>query len=257
MQILTKRLIFTTSKILAYHSINPRRIDNLAVDPQEFYRQMKWLAELGWKGVSLNEFVRCTFQPNGKHANLFAITFDDGFADTLLYALPILKEFNFNATIFLIVDDVGTKTIHKKQWLSQYPNVGSSDYRYLDWREVDKLLKEGIEIGAHTCTHPLLDEVSYQVQFEEIALSRIKLEKKIGHPILSFCYPDGRYNNQVLDLVKASGYQQAVVTPYNISSFVQKDIYQLRRIGIYRSDNLLRFQFKCTPGFDIIRMLRR
>ena len=242
---------------MAYHSIHPTRIDNLAVHPDEFYRQMKWLAGLGWQGVSLAEFVRGTYQLNKKTAKLFAITFDDGFADNLIYALPVLKEFNFNATIFVIVDDVGTQSIHKKQWLSQYPGVDASNYRYLDWSEVGMLLNAGIEIGAHTCTHPLLNEVNYRNQFTEITLSRIKLEKKTGHPIVSFCYPDGRYDNQVLDLVKASGYQQAVVTPYNITSFVQKDIYQLRRIGIYRSDNISRFKFKCMPGFDMIRMLRR
>lgn len=250
------KMIFACTKILAYHSIHPTRLDTLALHPDEFYRQMKWLASLGWQGVSLAEYVRLTSQPNGESLKIFAVTFDDGYADNLKYALPVLKEFNFNATIFVVVDRIGTDIIHETKWLSLYPNVSRSDYRYLNWNEVNELLDAGMEIGAHTCTHVLLDEVNYQTRFAEIADCRTKLEQTIATPIVSFCYPKGQYNKQTLEIVKASGYNQAVVTPNKIKRFKQPDVYQLRRIGVYHNDNLFRFRLKCLPVFDMIRMLR-
>jgi len=217
---------------------------------------MKRLASLGWRGVSLAEFVHLSSQSNGTRSRVFGITFDDGYADSLYHALPVLQELGFSATVFVIVDRIGTDVIHNPRWLTLYPDVLPSTYRYLTWEEVKTLYDTGIEIGAHTCTHPFLDQLDYPAQFQEIALCRTRLEQAISGHVVSFCYPAGRYNGQTLELVRACGYRQAVLTPSSIRWDCQPDPYLLRRAGIYHTDSLMRFQLKCTPLFDLVRSLR-
>jgi len=248
-----QRLLFATTRILAYHSVHPERRDILSVHPDDFRRQMEWLASLGWRGVSLAEFVHVSSQQGGTRSRVFGITFDDGYADSLYHALPVLQELGFSATVFVIVDRIGTDVVHSPRWLTLYPEVSASAYRYLTWEEVQVLRDAGIEIGAHTCTHPFLDRIDYRAQFREIALCRIKLEQAIGGHVVSFCYPAGRYNGQTLELVRACGYRQAVLTPSSIRGDRQPDPYLLRRAGIYHTDSLMRFQLKCTPLFDFVR----
>ena len=251
-----QRLLFASTRILAYHSVHPERRDILSVHPDDFRRQMRWLASLGWRGVSLSEFVHLSSQPSERHSRVFGITFDDGYADNLYHALPVLKEFGFSATVFVIADRIGTDVVHNSRWLTLYSDVLPSAYRYLTWEEVETLHDVGIEVGAHTCTHPLLDQIDYWAQFREIALCKTTLAKNIGGQVVSFCYPAGRYNGQTLDLVRASGYRQAVITPSSTRWGRQPDCYLLTRAGIYHTDSLIRFQLKCTPLFDLMRMFR-
>ena len=228
----------------------------ISVHPDDFRRQMRWLASLGWRGVSLSKLVHLSSQPGERHSRVFGITFDDGYADNLYHALPVLQELGFSATVFVIADRIETDAVHNPRWLTLYPDVIPSTYRYLTWEEVGTLCDSGIEIGAHTCTHPFLDQTDYRAQFREIALCRIKLEQAIGDLVVSFCYPAGRYNGQTLELVRASGYRQAVITPSSIRWGCQPDPYLLRRAGIYHTDSLMRFQLKCTPLFDLMRTFR-
>lgn len=252
-QRLVQPFVFGTSRILAYHSVHPNRRDFIAVTPNAFYEQMQWLASNGWQGLSLSEFLQ---NPHGK---TFAITFDDGYADNLEYAVPILHEFQFTATIFVVVNRINSDVVHNKNWLKSYPTVPSIAYRYLTWTEIDLVLKQNIEIGSHTLHHFFLDQLDIATQKQEIINSRIKLEENLAIPVTTFCYPAGRYTLDTIRIVQEAGYSAAVVTPQKIPvTYHSRALsrYTLRRVGIYNTDTLLRFMIKCTPMFDAIRLIR-
>ena len=91
-------------RVLMYHMISPQgtfeKHRGLRVDPTMFERQIAWLASNGWEFVTLSTLTRGGFR-GGKQV---AITFDDGYEDNALNALPVLQKYGAKATLYLVVD---------------------------------------------------------------------------------------------------------------------------------------------------------
>jgi peptidoglycan/xylan/chitin deacetylase (PgdA/CDA1 family) len=136
--------------ILAYHSVHPERRDVINVSPARFAQHMQWLADRGYRGVSLREYRAAQARSEAEAAKLVAITFDDGYLDNLTHAWPVLQRLGFNATIFVVPSRVGSDMVHDTKWLEQYPDVPASAYRYMDWEHIRSLRDFGVEIGAHS-----------------------------------------------------------------------------------------------------------
>ncbi|MGK0307088.1 MAG: peptidoglycan/xylan/chitin deacetylase (PgdA/CDA1 family) [Urechidicola sp.] len=94
-----------------------------------------------------------------------------------------------------------------------------------------------VTIGAHTHTHPSLDVLSAEDQANEIQMSKIILEKKIGKPITDFAYPSGFYNRKTIAILKKMQFTSACAV---VPKYLEKDFkqYELPRLGIYRKDKL-------------------
>ena len=92
-------------RILMYHMIaTPRpgaRFNGLRVSPQQFERQLRWLSAQGWHSFTVSELLAQADTLPGKS---FAITFDDGYADNLLQALPLLEKYHCKAIVTLSYD---------------------------------------------------------------------------------------------------------------------------------------------------------
>lgn len=67
-------------------------------------------------------------------------------------------------------------------------------------------LSKSFEIGAHTMTHPDLTRLSDTEVEKEILESKIYLEKIIGKPVVSFCYPSGWYENRHVATLRKLGF---------------------------------------------------
>ena len=94
-------------RILLYHSVAPKetvftRGLGVTVKAATFARQLDYLVR-HYQVVSLDELEKSLAQ-DGPSNRYVALTFDDGFADNLHYALPALKERNLPATVFLVAD---------------------------------------------------------------------------------------------------------------------------------------------------------
>lgn len=101
----------------------------------------------------------------------------------------------------------------------------------LDWQEVKKMSRHGITIGSHTITHPILSRIDLIEAQSEICESKKEIESKLGCPITTFAYPNGKssdYNNDVISILKETGYSCAVTTLFGTNDETQ-DLYQLRR----------------------------
>lgn len=238
--------------ILAYHAIHPERLDEINVTPTNFAAQMAWLARLGYRGVSLAEYVQQQATHPAATRRLVALTFDDGYLDNLTYGWPILERLGFTATIFVVAERVGSDIMIDPPLLTRYPTVPRAAYAYLTWSDLQQLASRGIEMGAHTCTHPKLDELDVNAQRYEIVAAKRMIEAQLQQPVKSFCYPYGHFNDKSLQLVAEAGYQQAVVTPWR-AGLLRGDRFTLRRVGIYHRDHLGRFIFKTSPLFETMR----
>ena len=98
--------------------------------------------------------------------------------------------------------------------------------------QVKALHKAGMEIGAHTHTHPILAELSLDEARNEIIIGRQRLERITGAPVRSFAYPNGRpqrdYRREHADLVRGLGFAAAVSTAWGAARG-SDDEYQLPR----------------------------
>ncbi len=130
------------------------------------------------------------------------ITFDDGFADFAEHALPVLTGYELTSTMYVVTGCVGSTST----WLE---SVGEGDRPMLGWSDIESLAKAGVEIGAHTHSHPQLDIINRDTAWEEIRRSRGVLQDRLGHEIPSFAYPFGFHGPRIRALVERAGFTSA------------------------------------------------
>ena len=100
--------------------------------------------------------------------------------------------------------------------------------------QLRKLPGEGMEIGGHTVSHPILKELEDSDARQEIELGKKQLEELLGNPVLAFAYPNGQPGVDYLpvhaDMVKEAGFSCAVSTAHGAAT-ASDDILQLPRFG--------------------------
>ena len=105
----------STIPILTYHSIDDSG-SIISTDPKKFRAQMQHLVDTSCSVISLADIVTCIRNNRPLPPKSVAITFDDGFKNFLNIAYPILKEFEFTATVFLVPGFCGQNNQWKGQW---------------------------------------------------------------------------------------------------------------------------------------------
>src|SRR5215210_5427537 len=134
--------------ILTYHSLDDSG-SPLSMPPLRFRRQMEYLRAARWQSLTQTELLAGHAQ-GGWPRKSFCLTFDDGFRNFATRAMPVIEECRFSATVFIVAGQVGriSNWAGQPAWAPRIP--------LLDWSEVRSISQAGIEIGAHTLTHPRL-----------------------------------------------------------------------------------------------------
>lgn len=202
--------------ILMYHSIKYEKGNELRIPQDKFRQQMQYLKEDGFHPISLDELYSYYVFGDTLPNKPILITFDDGYVDNYNNAYPVLKEFGFKATIFMISGYIADNS------------------EFLSANELKEMDKNGIDIECHTVSHKHLNQLSYDEQKEELQVSKTKLEEILGKKIKYVAYPYGDYNQNTLDLVHQLGYKMGITTE-QWKSNKSNGIYKLKRI--YISDN--------------------
>ncbi len=191
--------------ILGYHRVveelPPRDYWNVCTTRQRFYEQMAWFARLGWRTLSLEEAGARLVRGERVPPQHFVITFDDGYVDTLTVALPILEQFGFTATVFMVAGLVGQQSI----WDDGHSWVAP----LMTWEQLGEVVRRGFSVGSHTVSHPHLSRLPGDAVRRELIDSRSMLEKQLGIPVRTFCYPYGDWSTDVCAAVAEAGYDVA------------------------------------------------
>ena len=193
--------------ILYFHSIDDYP---LSVSVEAFKKQIRWLYERSYSGCCMRDI-----RNELSSAKEVAITFDDCLESIYENAVPILSQFGFKATFFATVEYVGKTrwgSVKHQRWSDERTGDFNVPFRYMDWDQLKSLVESGMEIGAHMITHCNLTDLSKQEQEKEIAGSKEILEEKLGIEVEAFSYPRGKFDDGIVDIVKAAGYKAACTT---------------------------------------------
>ena len=189
--------------ILCYHKIDYYHggLKSICVSPETFDRQMKFLVERGYRTVSLTELITLLNKKKGIPRKIFVITFDDGYENNYKYAFPILKKYNFTATIFVTAGYIG----------KSYKYPGQPTEKHLTRKQI-KEMNNYFEFGSHSLSHPKLTKISQKKLVFELQESKKIIEKIVGKQVNHFCYPFGNYDESVKETLKPTGYRSACTT---------------------------------------------
>ncbi len=126
------------------------------VPPWRFEQQLQGLISRGWKAWPLSQVIECLRRDLPIPRKTFVVTFDDGYANVLTQAYPILTRLSIPATVFLATAYLDSnKPLPCDDWSAAgQPGVPGDVWRPLTTEECRRLTANGlIELGAHTHTH--------------------------------------------------------------------------------------------------------
>ena len=220
-----------TCIVIYYHSV----LDN---QREKFIHQLDYITNK-YSFVSLRSLDTL---PQKKH--LISITFDDGLSSILRNAVPELEKRNISTTIFI----PAAKIDSYPKWEQKGQEIYHSD-KIMNKDEIRELSDFGIEIASHTLKHTDLRKVQLEEAKKELELSKSILEEITNKEIVSFSFPYGSYNDNLISIALDCGYKFVYTTqPEIISLPTNKKVFG--RISVDPDDYFLEFKLKLAGAYS-------
>jgi peptidoglycan/xylan/chitin deacetylase (PgdA/CDA1 family) len=176
------------------------------------------------------------------------LTFDDGFADFFTGALPVLKQYDFTATLYIATAFAGGYS----SWMRREKETARC---MLSWQQVREIAAHGIECGAHTHTHPQLDTLPLYAARNEMARSKSLLEDHLGQAVYSFAYPYGYQTARLRQVAREVGFTSACAVRH-APSFLADDAFCLSRLMVSADTDLATFAALLTGTWNTLSLAR-
>lgn len=222
-----RRLFAGGLPVLVYHSIGapPRgaRDPFLYVSAEQFEAQLAALRVAQFSSGSLDDLAA---------RNSIVITIDDACRNVFDNALDPLARHGFRAIEFVVAGLIGGRN----EWDVKHDDA---PVPLMDAVQLREWLAAGHAIGSHSLTHRNLTRCGEAEAREEVFASRKRLEDEFGIEVRHFCYPHGRWNERVRDLVAEAGYATACTMDFGVNT-PGADPFTLRRVAPLSASDLLR-----------------
>ena len=228
--------------IFSYHSIGDDKCP-LSTDAKDFEKHLIYLKKNNYKSIFFDEV-------SSSNKRSFIMTFDDGYKDLISNCLPLLKKYNFKGTCFLVSDKIGKIN----DWDEENKNIQTK--RIMDKSDIHIWIKNGMKIGSHSKNHKKLTKINHHELAEEISSSKVDLEKLIGEEIVSFCYPYGKFNLDVINEVKKN-YSYALTTLRSRYDPNKHDKYLIPRIDMGKKLSNFKLFLKIKTPYEDLKYDRK
>ena len=213
--------------VLIFHRVAHDRANSWTTHADTFIKDIRWL-HAHFELISLEEAQKRVRRPTNRRPCV-AITFDDGYASNCDRALPLLFELEIPCTYFVTTQNAleGRPFEHDLSMGNRFePNT-------ID--QLRELADRGIEIGAHTRTHPHLGRIASRDRlYDEIVAARDDLQDALGYPVRRFAVPFGHHehlSSDVFQLCYDGGFE-CVVSAYGGYNYPGGDAFHLQRMGV-------------------------
>jgi peptidoglycan/xylan/chitin deacetylase (PgdA/CDA1 family) len=260
---LTRCLCGDGARIVIYHRFHAAQRADIGAQFEHIRRY--------YRPTSLGDLARMLAEGREPPPGTVVVTVDDGYRDFYRVAYPVLRKYGIPATLFVVtgfidracwlwVDRVtyclgDTEMARSVKEELKHLDLGARDARLAElehstgvrvpaeipcdyepcsWDELREMASHGIEIGAHTVTHPILSRISDPARLAfEILGSKKRIEDELQRPVLHFAYPNGLWDDfgpEAVRLVRANFKTGvAAVTGWNHAG---TDLHQLYRTAV-------------------------
>lgn len=187
--------IVPNAAILLYHHVSSSTPASTSISPEAFKSHMEYL-DAHHTVVPLQDVVSAIQHNTTLPEKAVAITFDDGYANILSNAHPILADLGFPYAIFINPDEIG---------------VGP---KQLTWEQVIAMHNDGVVFANHTLDHlhmlngeQEMDERAWLDKvWQNVESAEKKIEDKLDVSLKYLAYPFGEYNTALANKLKTEGY---------------------------------------------------
>ncbi len=225
---------YQTVPVLAYYSFSKNKPSKISITQDDFKAQMKYLKENDYHVIMLDQLLDFLDYKEQIPEKSVVITFDDGWSSVYDFAFPILKKYDFPATIFIYTDFVGGG-------------------KAMSWKQIKELSEAGFDIQCQTKTHRNLTVPKKNESFKEyfkslemeISYPKKLFKKKLNKECECLAYPYGITNNLVIAMLKKHGYRAALTVEQESNSFFI-DNYRINRSAIYGKYDIEKFKTKLS-----------
>lgn len=220
-----------TLRVLMYHKVNDLWPNPTSVPTAVFADQMALLAELGYTPVSLDAVRDHYLRERPLPARAVLITFDDGYRDNLENALPVLRRHGYPAVVFVPIAylDGGRPLPHEEPL--RLLGVRNDT---VGWDDLAAFEEAGVRVESHGIGHRPLSELDPGEAAREIAVSKLRLEERLGRAVEAYAFVKGSladYRPEHASLVQQAGYTLAF-TSVSGANGPRTDRYRLRRYNV-------------------------
>jgi len=220
-----------TLRVLMYHKVNDVPGNPATVPTRIFEEQMALLGKLGYLPVSLDAVRDHYLLGSALPPRAVLITFDDGYRDNLENALPVLRRHGYPAVLFVPLGylDDGRPLPHEESL-----RVLGIRNETLGWDELAELEAGGVRVESHGIGHRPLSELDPAEATREIALSKLRLEERLGREVEAYAFVKGSqadYRPEHASLVQQAGYKLAF-TSVSGANGPETDRFRLRRYNV-------------------------
>ena len=232
--------------ILLYHGITESQIspNPYYISVKAFQDQMDLLAFKGYKTISVSALLKA-WELGESLVKKIVVTFDDGYSSIYKLAAPILHKHFYTATLFLTSNPISQINFSNTHQLFRSALV---DDRPLKWSECKELLLLGWELGGHSCSHPDLRKLSPTNLDYELRQNRVEIEKNLDYTPLHFAYPNGGYNQNTINQIRALGYHSGL-SVHSGKAKNEKEKWNMHRICIQNKTKLKNFERLIETGY--------
>jgi peptidoglycan/xylan/chitin deacetylase (PgdA/CDA1 family) len=236
--------------VLMYHQVSGEKIHvgvpyydtNTQVDV--FKNHLEVLRRENYSVIGMEEASDLLRSGKPFGGNHVVITFDDGFMGVYRHAFPLLCEYGFRATVFLVTSCVGRKSVDGTE--------------FMGWEEAREMVRCGFAIGSHTVDHKKLAWMDGEGMRYQVRASRDTIEQKLGISVKAISYPyafpegNRNFRRTLKSLLAEEGYEHGVTTVIGRNG-PGADLFFLKRIPVNSSDDDRFFRVKLAGGYDWMR----
>jgi peptidoglycan/xylan/chitin deacetylase (PgdA/CDA1 family) len=215
--------------ILMYHYVSDvppgadRMRRDLTVTPDKFRAQLQYLADAGYHPITLTDLHLYLAQGYPLPDKPVVLTFDDGYRDAYEIVFPMLLDFGFPGTFFVLATPMHQESVD-----------------YITWAQAKEMSDAGMAIEGHGRDHMDLrgrpnDFLVYQILGIQEAI-----HYHTGRLPRFFAYPSGQYDANTIAVLESAGYWGAVTTEWGDEHTLENG-FVMPRMRIRGADTLASF----------------
>jgi peptidoglycan/xylan/chitin deacetylase (PgdA/CDA1 family) len=218
--------------ILMYHYVSELPPDadryrrDLTVSPEKFRAQLQYLDDAGYHTITLTDLYLYLIKSYPLPEKPVILTFDDGYRDAYEIVFPMLLDYGFTGTFFVLATP------------AHYEAPG-----YMTWMQMKEMSDAGMDIQSHGRDHVDLRNRSYDYLVYQILGIQEAIQYHTERLPRFFCYPSGQRDADVIAVLKSAGYWGAVTTEWG-ATHTRENLFEMPRIRVRGSDTLESFADK-------------